>query len=192
MSLAALSKVETKFNYNPSDYDETQTNPKLARKYIKELLNVPSKKEFEKQRDLLEGEDRENWIKFNKEVQEHVRTEVAIHQSTSVIELGWEPATKKQSTQLTKDKKLKGHYFLTVQKPDGSVVKDIPAATDWVEANFKKEVLAAAQTDFLQSLTKVEVISIDGVKKRSNKRGYVNVEDENVSVKIKDDTITML
>ena len=93
---------------------------------------------------------------------------------------------------MKKDKKLNGCYLLTVQKPDGSLVKDIPAATDWVEANFKKEVLAAAQKAFLQSLTKVEVISIDGVKKRSNKQGYVNVEDEKVLVKIKDDTITML
>ena len=100
--------------------------------------------------------------------------------------------TEKRPTQLTKGKNLKGYYLLTVQKQDGSVLKDIPAATDWGEANFKKEVLASAQNAFFQSMTKFEVISMDGVKKRSNERGYVNVEDEQVLVKIKNDTINML
>ena len=156
---------DTKLKYNPSDYNETQTNPTIAKKHIKQLLNFPSKKDFVKQREFLQGEDWDNWIKFNKKLVEHVQTEVDIHQATSVIELGWEPSNEKRTTQLTKDKNLKGHYLLTVMRPDGTLLKDVSAATDWVEANFKKEVLAAAQQSFFQSLTKVEVISLDGQRK---------------------------
>ena len=143
------------------------------------------------QRDLLEDEQQDDWIKFNKEVKQHLETEVAIHQADSVTETGWEPAIEK-TAQLTPDGKLKGTYILTVRKADGTILSDIPAATDWVEANFNHEVLATAQKAFMESLTRREVINIDGVPKKSIKCGYVNVEDEDIKVKIDKDVITAL
>jgi hypothetical protein len=121
-----------------------------------------------------------------------VQTEVAIHQASSVIALGWEPAVDTRPTQLSNDGKLKGTYLLTVKKPDGTILNDVAAASDWVEANFKPEVLAVVQRAVFQALTRVEVISHDGVKKRVNKRGYVSVEDNNNVVKIENDAITGL
>ena len=74
--------------YNPTNYDRTQTDPKSAKRIIKELLNVPTKKDFKIQRDLLEDEQQDDWIKFNKEVKQHLETEVVIHQADSVTEIG--------------------------------------------------------------------------------------------------------
>ena len=106
MKLSDLSTYGTNLPFDPSKYNETQRDPKLARKYIKELLNVPTKKRFKTQRDLLTDEQQDNWIKFNKEVKEHLQTEVAIHQADSVTKLGWEPACDKRPTQLSSDGKL--------------------------------------------------------------------------------------
>ena len=141
---------------------------------------------------MLTDEQRDDWIKFNKKVKQHLQTEVAIHQADSVTEIGWEPASDKKPTQLSHDGKLKGTYILTVRKANGTILNDVPAATDWVEANFNPEVLATAQKVFMESLTRREVVNIDGVPKRSFEQNYVNVEDKNISVKIDKDVITGL
>jgi len=94
---------------------------------------------------------------------------------------------------LSNDGKLKGCYLLTVNNPDRTVTRNIPAATDWVETNFKKEVLAAAQKAFFDALKKLEVKSLDGDrKKKSSQQGFVNVENENLTIKIEKDTINMI
>jgi hypothetical protein len=41
-------------------------------------------------------------------------------------------------------------------------------------------------------LSRVEVISHDGVKKRITERGYINVEDNNIVVKIENNQINGL
>ena len=84
--------------FNPSNYDRTQTNPKFARRNIKELMNAPTKKEFVRQRDLLTNEQRDDWIKINKDMKQHLETEITIHQADSVTEIGWEPPSEKNNT----------------------------------------------------------------------------------------------
>ena len=85
--------------------------------------------------------------------------------------------------------------MLHVCKADGTLVKNLPTTTEWVEDNFKQEVLAAAQKVFIQTLTKVTVDSINGKKKKASEKleqGYVNVEAAGIGVKINDDPINML
>ena len=71
----------------------------------------------------MEGEQRANWVEFNKQVINHLETEVMLHQVSNVIELGWEPATESRPEQLSQDKKLRGKYLLPAKKADGTVVK---------------------------------------------------------------------
>ena len=85
---------------------------------------------------------------------------------------------------MSRDKKLRGHYLLTATKADGTVIKGVPAATDWVEANFDKKVLAAAQKAWLSAMKKNEVVTLDGERKRIKLSGFVNVEWLGIPIKI--------
>jgi hypothetical protein len=144
LSLADLSIAECKLDFNPGNYDETQTDPKVAELHIKELLNFQTNKQVNEQKKLLKGKQQDNWLKFCKKQKEQVAQEVMIHQVAQVISIGWEPASNFRPTQLTKDGKLKGSYVITGRKLDGTIVEDLPAQTEWMENNFKPEVLAAA------------------------------------------------
>ena len=64
--------------------------------------------------------------KFTKKAKETLDFEALLHHCNSVTELGWEPAPGSYPTNLSKDKKLRGHYLLTVNKPDGTVLKIFP------------------------------------------------------------------
>ena len=65
---------------------------------------------------------------FIKKAKETLDLETLLHQCTSVTELGWEPALGSYPTKLPKDKKLRGHYLLTITKPDGIIIKIFPQA----------------------------------------------------------------
>ena len=81
---------------------------------------------------------------------------------------------------------------MSVKKADGTIIDDVPAATDWVEANFKPEVLAAVQKTIFEALSRVEIISLDDKKDWHSERGFINVEDANVKVMIENDAINAL
>src|SRR5687767_10098364 len=57
---------------------------------------------------------------------------------------------------------------------------------------LREDVLATAQNTFFQTMTNYEIKSIDGQKKKSKERGFVNVESENIQITIENDTINML
>ena len=128
--LRGLSRIKNAFPFDPNDYKATQIISQEAEIHFNQLLNVSTDNEFAQQRDLLQGKQQENWIKFSKEVREFVETEVAIHQALSVTKLGWEPANEKRPTQKTRDGKLKGHYLLMVVKPKGTGHCNVPATSN--------------------------------------------------------------
>lgn len=127
-------------------------------------MNVPKKKEFTDQmKKLKDPQLRTEWRNFYNEVCEHLETEVSVHQMSSVVQLGWEPKNLKKPTQLTRDGKLNGNYVLKVLKAGtADVVKTVIPESDWVEANFRRDVLAGIQNAVIQSLTRVEIISDQG------------------------------
>ncbi len=79
LKLSDISHVASTLPFNEEDYDETQLDVNVARPHIEELLNYQSQQEFRDQRDLLEGEQQDEWVKFWKKQQKQVTTEVAIH-----------------------------------------------------------------------------------------------------------------
>ena len=83
---------------------------------MKELLKVPTEQEYVEQKNLLRGEQCDNWVDFNTQVKKHLETEVMLHQVSNAIELGWEPATESKPGLLSQDKKLRGKYLLTTKK----------------------------------------------------------------------------
>jgi len=190
--LSDLFNLDNEIPFDPSILEVSQTNVREATGDIKELLNVPTQGDFVEQQALLKGENLEKWNKFYKEVNEILETEVTLHQVTHVTELGWEPANEIRSTQLSRDKKLRGRYCLNATQADGTVLKGIPAQTDWVEAHFNKKVLAAAQKAWFSAMKKNEIVSLDGERKRMKLSGFVNVEWVGIPVQIEKDTINQL
>ena len=47
---------------------------------------------------------------------------------------------------------IRKKYFSTAIKADGTVVRGIPAAADWVEENFDERVMAATKKAFFQHI----------------------------------------
>ena len=90
-----------KLPYNSDDYLVTEPIAKEARKKMKKLLKVPTQSEYEKQRNVLEGEQHANWVDSYSQFKKHLGTEVMLHQVTNVFELGWEPATESRPGQLS-------------------------------------------------------------------------------------------
>ena len=115
MRLTDLSQAETNMPCQPEDYEDTAHDIGLARREISSYLNVPTEPKYIEQRDLLDGKQRENWIKFTKKAREMLDLEVLLHQYTSVTELGWDPASGNCPRQLTRDGKLRGNYLLTAE-----------------------------------------------------------------------------
>lgn len=77
-----------------------------------------------------------------------------------MLALGWEPLHENRPL-AKNDGKLMGQYLLKCCKANGTLIKDLPAATEWVETHFKKPVLVAAQKAFVQTLTKQTVQALD-------------------------------
>ena len=96
--MSDLSKIDAQIPFEPSNYEESQTNVRVATRDIKQLLNVPTQNKYVQQQELLEGEHLENWEKIYEEVKEHLETEVTLHQVANVTELGWESANENRPT----------------------------------------------------------------------------------------------
>jgi hypothetical protein len=92
LKLADISQIENSLEFFLKDYDETQIDPDVAQTHIEELMNFPSEKDYREQRSRLKGEQQEDWVKFCNKQKKLVEKEVAIHQASSVIPLGWDPA----------------------------------------------------------------------------------------------------
>ena len=87
---------------------------------------------------------------------------------------------------------MKGNYLLTAVKPDGTVVRNIPATFEWVEANFKPSVLAAAQRAYWNAMKKFDVKEVGGVRKRTQLSGFVDVQAEGIVVTLDEEQINQL
>lgn len=120
-----------------------------------EVLNCSNKDTLYKPK----SEKLENWNKFERRLKDSVNLESAICHVNSVLGLGWEPACDKGPLAKILDGNLKRHYVVNVLRQDGSIERGVPASTQWVEESFKGESLAAVQKSFMQSVTRVEVMS---------------------------------
>ena len=79
MRLTDLSQAETNMPCRPEDYENTAHDIGYARREISSYLDVPTKPEYNEQQDLLDGKQRENWVKFTKKAREMLDLEVFLH-----------------------------------------------------------------------------------------------------------------
>lgn len=195
--LAALSRIKTDMPYNlDEDFEDTQKDPALARSEIAKALLVPTQEEFDEQREKL-NEDLYHqgiWDTFYTEVQEHVNIKTSTHGYANVVEIGWQPTNETIPAKLSKDELLRGNYVLKVQEPGSADFRIVHPTSDWVEASFKRKVLAAVQKAVLTSYARqpVEVQTTTGKTKIEHERGFVNVEAENVVLSLDNEPINML
>ena len=93
-----------------------------------------------------------------------------------ITHLGWVPDPKQKK--ILGVAALKGTFQIILQRQDGTT-ETLPAATDWVELNFKKEVIGAIQRTAYEAREILEFTAKD--VPISLQRGYINVETSDVT-----------
>jgi hypothetical protein len=105
-----LARALSTLKHTEIDFSESQVNIKKGKKFIKEILDFPSKDEYEEQYDKIEDEYwKGEWKHYYTEAKELVETESMIYNYSSVVELGWQPEDPSEPFSLRKNQ-LKGHY----------------------------------------------------------------------------------
>jgi hypothetical protein len=199
-----------------------ETDLPTASEEVDKLLNLPEdNEEVDRIRDNIQDPSEKvmfnNWLGTTDPI---VELEADILMYDSVTAIAWVPhnfvqpredSTSDSKKPAKKKKKgagtMMGHYTIRVKRKSGKE-EDVEAQIDWVEANFKPEVLATVQSAAYQKLTKVKEdlpkdpdhkTLTEFLQEDRNRTGFfdiegtgelfVEVEGEGVGVKLDDDVI---
>jgi hypothetical protein len=181
----------------PRKLEQFQTDVDIAKVDVEELLNLPDgeQEEDEIRESIVQDDEKtmyENWLTAAARCAD---LEADLMQYDSVTDIAWVPDNPTPTPAIRKGK-LKGHYILRVNRTNPVKYEEVIPQNDWVEMNFKPEVLQTVQTAAYQKYEQLRgqdlVIGSGFFKIEGSGDGFVNVEGSGVGIKLDDEVINRL